>query len=120
MTGSLALSPRDKTFLDNNPRDKHGTHRYTLEMFQQTNRLGCADCYLAFSSSLLPLLSRFHRHPSHLGKRPGQASGLGNQLIEITRTRVALEKAIATENFEEAAKLRDRIRRQENADPDSS
>jgi hypothetical protein len=24
---------RMKTFLDNNPRDKHGTHRYTLEMF---------------------------------------------------------------------------------------
>ena len=24
---------RMKTFLDNNPRDKHGTHQYTLEMF---------------------------------------------------------------------------------------
>ena len=24
---------RMKTFLDNNPRDKHGAHRYTLEMF---------------------------------------------------------------------------------------
>ena len=82
----------------------------TREEFRRTNRLGCAMCYTTFRSRLLPVLSRFHRHVSHVGRVPRAASGLSSRLGEITRTRVALEKAVAVEDFEAAARLRDRLR----------
>jgi protein arginine kinase activator len=82
--------------------------------FRGSGRLGCPRCYVAFRRHLLPFLGRFHRQVTHLGKFPVQAAGSASRLGEITRTRIALEKAVAAEDFEEAARLRDRIRDLEN------
>jgi protein arginine kinase activator len=90
---------------------------WTAARFRRTNRLGCPHCYAAFRSILLPILGRYHRHVSHLGKRPVHGGGEPSRLSEITRTRVALEKAIAREEFETAAALRDRIRELEAQPP---
>ena len=78
--------------------------------FRGSGRLGCPRCYVAFRRLLLPFLGRFHRQVTHLGKFPVQAAGSASRLGEITRTRIALEKAVAAEDFEEAARLRERIR----------
>lgn len=83
---------------------------YTLKQFSTTNRLGCPRCYQSFRAKLMPMLASFHRHVSHLGKAPRPETGTVNGPGEIARIRVALEKAIAAEDFEEAARLRDRIR----------
>ncbi len=91
---------------------------WTASRFRRTNRLGCPRCYAAFRSMLLPVLGRFHRHVSHLGKRPRSNGEEPSRLSEITRTRVALEKAIAREDFETAAALRDRIRELESRPPE--
>jgi protein arginine kinase activator len=93
---------------------------WTAAQFRRTNRLGCPACYGSFRSMLLPVLGRFHRHVSHLGRRPRRSSEQPGRLNEITRTRVALEKAIAREDFEAAAALRDRIRDLENRGPEQS
>lgn len=86
---------------------------YTLDQFRHTNRLGCPRCYEAFRSPLLSILSHLHRHVSHLGKVPGN-HGQGSSLAgALGRARVALEKAIAAEDFEKAARLRDEIQRLE-------
>ncbi|MBI5124560.1 MAG: UvrB/UvrC motif-containing protein, partial [Candidatus Omnitrophica bacterium] len=57
-----------------------------------------------------PLLKRIHGSDRHIGKVPLK----GGKTIKDTRTlqdlKVQLEKAIQTEEFEEAAKLRDKIR----------
>ena len=82
---------------------------WTAARFRTTQRLGCPACYAAFRSLLMPLLGRLHRHVSHLGKAPRQEGAQPGRLATITRTRAALEKAIAAEDFEEAANLRDRI-----------
>ena len=83
---------------------------YELKMFQDTNRLGCPGCYAHFRSQVLPVLARYHRHASHLGKVPRQAGGTASRQGTLTRLRVALEKAIQGEKYEEAARLRDMIR----------
>lgn len=91
---------------------------WTSARFRRTNRLGCPRCYTAFRPLLLPILGRFHRHVSHLGKRPVRRGEEPSRLGEITRTRVALEKAISREDFEAAAALRDRIRELEARPPE--
>jgi len=83
---------------------------YEIKTFRETNRLGCSRCYDHFRAQVQPILARYHRHASHLGKVPQQAGGAASQQGEITRLRVALEKAIQSENYEEAARLRDVMR----------
>lgn len=84
---------------------------YEIKAFQDTNRLGCPKCYAHFRTQVLPILARYHRHASHLGKVPRQAGGLASQQGEITRLRVSLEKSIRSEDYEEAARLRDVMRK---------
>ncbi len=81
----------------------------TIEDVRRDNRLGCGSCYTSFRSTLLPLLARFHRHVSHVGKVPGGGRP-STRLAEITRLRLSLTKAVAAEEFERAASLRDRLR----------
>lgn len=90
---------------------------FVLEELSRTNRLGCPACYANFREDLAPLLARLNRHSSHVGKVPRRAGGLGPG-GEIARWRVELEKAIAGENYEEAARLRDLIARAGVAEPD--
>lgn len=85
----------------------------TLDDLRRDNRLGCARCYVTFRSTMLPLLARFHRHISHVGKVPG-GSPPTTRLAEITRLRLGLTKAVAAEDFERAAALRDRLRELED------
>ena len=87
---------------------------YTLEQFRKSNRLGCPRCYESFRGPLLSILSHMHRHVSHLGKVPRRTDGRVDRRGTLRRTRVALEKAIAAENFEKAARLRDEILRLES------
>lgn len=82
---------------------------YRLSRLRKETRLGCATCYTTFRTQLRPVIQRFHRHLSHLGRTPAHKAGGLSQSAELTRVRVALEQAIASEDFEEAARLRDRI-----------
>ena len=86
---------------------------FSLDQLSRTNRLGCSGCYDFFRPALLPMLARLHRHSSHLGKVPQTVKGRLSPKGEIARHRVALEKAIVAENFEDAARLRDLIIRLE-------
>jgi len=82
---------------------------YDLAEFQSSNRLGCVGCYTHFREQVKPILGMYHRHVSHLGRVPQGVSGAPSRQGEITRLRVALEKAIQNEKYEEAARLRDLI-----------
>lgn len=74
--------------------------------FRKTSRLGCPACYETFSDELMPLIESMHKGSRHVGKTP-----LGEGLTaESASLQKALQEAVASQNFEEAAKLRDRIR----------
>jgi protein arginine kinase activator len=83
---------------------------FQLEDFFRQNRLGCPGCYRAFEPNLRPFLARHHGRAIHLGKVPPASSQGYNPLADMTRARVALEKAVAAEDFEEAARLRDHLK----------
>ncbi|NLB81644.1 MAG: hypothetical protein GX800_08565 [Clostridiaceae bacterium] len=79
----------------------------TLDVFSQTGKLGCAECYEAFSQQLIDPLKRIHGSDRHIGKVPKRT---GDGVSKITKLKKQLADAIASENFEEAAAIRDQIR----------
>lgn len=74
--------------------------------FRVGGRLGCPQDYQGFNHGLLPLLQRFHGATRHVGKRARPRPEAAQRL----RLRSRLREAIALEDYEEAARLRDRIR----------
>ena len=83
---------------------------YDIDKWRETNLLGCPRCYQAFSSVLYLHLSRFHGHATHFGKTPLNRTADQNQLSAIKKVRIVLEKAVAREDFEEAALQRDLLK----------
>lgn len=84
----------------------------TFTQFREASLLGCPHCYKAFESALSPLLERAHDGGTHhVGKVPRRAgSGEQRQLL-LGRMRKRLDEAVAAEDYELAARLRDDIRR---------
>lgn len=81
--------------------------------FRNVGLLGCPHDYDAFDKALVPLLQRAHEGATHhVGKTPRGANGggSGDHNREIARLRRELEAAIASEDFERAAKVRDDLR----------
>ena len=90
----------------------------TYDDFRKVGRLGCADCYPTFKRSLGSLLKRIHGSPIHVGKSPVRlikpSKIAKTELLDLKKK---LERAIEHEEFEEAARLRDQIRRAEQQEP---
>ncbi|MBI4114998.1 MAG: UvrB/UvrC motif-containing protein [Candidatus Omnitrophica bacterium] len=86
----------------------------TYDEFGRTGRLGCAECYEAFSKLLLPLIKRVQHSLQHRGKRPSQVA---HPVVRTTQSLKDLQnrltKLIQHEEFEEAARLRDQIKQLE-------
>jgi len=80
--------------------------------FRETGRLGCAQCYVAFESQLRILIRRYHGSTHHHGRRHVGPTGSAEQpLDDLARgLREQLRLAVAAENFEQAAELRDRLK----------
>jgi protein arginine kinase activator len=95
--------------------DPDGVHTcpvcgHTIEEYFRTSRLGCPACYQAFDPNIRPMLARHHGRTIHLGKVPRSSTDSASSLAELTRTRIALDRAVAEEDFEEAARLRDQLK----------
>ncbi|OFI06926.1 UvrB/uvrC motif protein [Clostridium acetireducens DSM 10703] len=78
--------------------------------FRKKGLLGCSQCYDNFKSVLLPVIKRVQGNVEHTGKIPNK---LGKDLIikrKIVKLKEDLQKAIATEEYEKAAEIRDLIK----------
>jgi len=96
--------------------------------FKTVGQLGCGDCYKAFKKNLLPLLKRIHGSTQYFGKTPfvstkGISSKAQTAKAKVVSTaqemqelKTKLQNAIQAEEFEEAARLRDKIRMLEKKD----
>jgi protein arginine kinase activator len=80
--------------------------------FRADGRLGCPLDYDRFAPVLLPLLERVHRGTRHAGKVP-RAVRRARLAGELDDLREQLRAAVAAERYEEAARLRDRIRQKD-------
>jgi protein arginine kinase activator len=79
--------------------------------FRSTGRLGCARCYAAFETSLRELLRRVHGSSQHAGRRYEPPMGTESERTgEVVELRERLKRAIASEQFELAATIRDQLR----------
>jgi len=81
--------------------------------FKKTGRLGCSACYDAFAEGLSGMLKNMHRGSVHTGKVPAKLRVGRLRNREMAELQTSLQKAIQEEQFEEAAALRDRIRKLE-------
>jgi len=82
----------------------------TYEDFKKVGRLGCGECYNAFREALVPLLKRIHGSTQHCGKSPKKIAKTVKAKNDLEALKEKLQKAIQREDFEEAAKLRDKVR----------
>ena len=82
----------------------------TYAEFQKTGILGCAECYHAFSKELTPLIVRVQGRAQHAGRRPPVSEEEQERMSQMEDLRRRMETAVAEENFEEAARLRDELR----------
>jgi protein arginine kinase activator len=80
------------------------------EEFRKTGRLGCPDCYKTFMAELTMAIKAMHHSGQHLGKIPEREGVQTRMKSKIARLQQDLDAAVAREDFEKAAKLRDQIK----------
>jgi len=82
----------------------------TFVEFRNHGRFGCAHDYDAFKPELLPLMESVHGDTSHAGKIPRRAPRTATAQAELGQLRQRLQSLIDEEKYEEAARIRDRIK----------
>ena len=74
-------------------------------------KAGCPACYNKFKKELLPYLKRVHGGVQHIGKKPKRDQLIISPNDKLTEMRKKLSELVKNENYEEAAVVRDEIRR---------
>ena len=87
---------------------------FTQADFKKTGRLGCSVCYVTFSEGLSSLLKAMHKGTEHIGKLPQRAHREVELDDRMKALNADLQKAVAEENYESAAALRDQIKQLEH------
>jgi len=103
-----SLTGAKKESADSEP-DSCSTCGTTKADIREKGRMGCSDCYTVFSASLERILLRVHGSLEHRGKIPQPANNLDLK-NELRRLQEELQSAIVSENYERAARLRDKIK----------
>lgn len=92
----------------------------TFSDIVNSGRLGCSDCYRTFYDKLLPSIQRIHGRINHTGKQAPtvkETSKKDDESSEINRIddlKAQLAKAVENQEFEQAAVLRDEIKKLES------
>lgn len=83
---------------------------FTQADFKKAGRLGCSECYVTFSEGLESLLKTMHKGTKHVGKVPQSLQQSRELTDRLKSLQKKLDKAVADENFEQAAQMRDEIK----------
>ncbi len=79
--------------------------------FRNSGRLGCPNDYQEFKEELTALLENIHGETKHCGKTPRRLPQNKQAQSELMQLRKQLQQAVNKEAYEEAAELRDRIKK---------
>ena len=91
----------------------------TFSDIVKSGRLGCSDCYRTFYDRLLPSIQRIHGRIKHNGKQitaPVEAAEEPKEEKEENRLetlKAQLSEAVEKQEFEQAAVIRDEIKKLE-------
>jgi protein arginine kinase activator len=83
--------------------------------FRNHGRLGCPHDYDAFKDDLLPLLESVHGDTKHAGKAPRRLPKAKAGQLELAQLRRKLQQLVTEEKYEEAARVRDKIKELEDS-----
>lgn len=105
---------------------------FTRAHLKKIGRMGCPECYRTFADDLDAMLRAMHKGTRHVGKAPGRPAppvststakrresvaepppakpAVVNVKKRLAELKGAIEKAVAEERYEDAAKLRDEMR----------
>ena len=75
----------------------------------QSGKVGCGECYSVFKAELEPTIIKLHGRAKHTGKIPKNLESAISMKRQIEELNIKLNKLIETQNFEEAAVVRDQI-----------
>lgn len=89
----------------------------TYSEFKQSGLTGCSECYKNLNKTMYPIIKRVQGNIEHTGKIPRK---LGKHIVDITERKKLsqlkenLQSAIAAEEYEKAAEIRDLIKKIQN------
>lgn len=82
----------------------------TFAELVKEGKAGCPKCYDVFAGELEESIRRIHGRTSHVGSEPAAYREKNEVKRKLTSLEAELKSAIAAENYEHAAELRDEIR----------
>jgi protein arginine kinase activator len=88
---------------------------FTQADFKKSGRLGCSECYTVFAEGLDALLKGMHKGTQHKGKVPASLRKAVDANAKLSKLETELKAAIAREDFEKAATLRDELKQAKQA-----
>ncbi|MFM8549486.1 MAG: UvrB/UvrC motif-containing protein, partial [Verrucomicrobiota bacterium] len=77
--------------------------------FRKRGRLGCPACWETFGEALGGLLLKVQHEPAHVGRAPAGVIPLARLRRRLEAARAERAKAVAAEDYEGAARLRDEV-----------
>jgi protein arginine kinase activator len=86
----------------------------TYQQFQKKSRLGCEEDYVIFEEMLTKILESIHGASQHIGKTPKPSDAILEKMTRQKKMDILqkqLEEAIQEEKYEDAAILRDQIKK---------
>jgi protein arginine kinase activator len=117
LSSLLAVQPSDEELFG--PSEKGASTScphcgFTLDQFRKEAVLGCPYDYEVFEKPLRRLIKKAHNgKTTHCGKVPSKTSEGTKKQIHLITLRQQLEEAVQSEDYELAAKLRDKIKKYE-------
>lgn len=82
----------------------------SVQSLTQTKIAGCPQCYVSLKREIISLLKNENLYPSYTGSISKQHEQFDSNLNERLRLQMNLEKAIASEDYEHAAFIRDKLK----------
>ncbi len=88
---------------------------YTIEDYSKTGLFGCPDCYKTFEDELDRLFVKIHGKNRHVrleeSKNSNKNKEVNSNKNELEELKEKIQVCIKNEEYEEAAKIRDQIRK---------
>jgi protein arginine kinase activator len=89
----------------------------TIAQYKEMSLLGCPTCYETFAEQLKHIIANVQdNHTQHVGRAPSSANADVSRHITVRRLLKQLDKAVTQEQYEEAAVLRDELRKLHEGD----
>ncbi len=83
----------------------------TIQEFKKTGKLGCPHCYEVFSKEIHRFILKTHNGTKHFGNAPARHRKQFIKSREISYLKSRLKTAVRSEDYEKAAKIRDKLRK---------